>query len=180
MSKEFNPQRLDVRAFAENGAELTDRIPLRKLARLAEEAEGRELDRPVSWSVRGALRDPASLQPQPWLHLSAEATLALTCQRCLTPVDVPVAIDSAFRFVADEATAEAEDDESEEDVLAISRSFDLLTLLEDELLMGLPLVPRHEECPVPVKLRTEPTEEDDPHAAPLNPFAILGQLKRPR
>ena len=179
MSKEFNPQRLDVRAFAEAHAELRDQMPLRKLARLAEEAQGRELDRPVAWSVSGELREASRVHPQPWLHLTAETTLSLTCQRCLMPVDVPVAVDSAFRFVPDEATAEAEDDEAEEDVLALSRSFDLLTLLEDELLMGLPLVPRHDECPVPVQLQSGmDAEDEDAGSAQVNPFAVLGQLKK--
>jgi uncharacterized protein len=180
MSKEFNPQRLDVRAFAEAQATLSDQVPLSRMTRLAEEAQGRELDRLVSWSVRGELREAGRVHPQPWLHLTAEASLSLTCQRCLTPVDVPVAVDNAFRFVPDEATAEAEDDEAEEDVLALSRQFDLLTLIEDELLMSLPLVPRHDECPVPVRLHSgEPEADDDVTAAHSNPFAVLGQLKKP-
>jgi uncharacterized metal-binding protein YceD (DUF177 family) len=75
----------------------------------------------------------------------------MECQRCLTPVDVPLAVERSFRFVADEATAEALDDESEEDLLALSREFDLRELIEDELLMALPVVPRHDECPRPCR-----------------------------
>jgi uncharacterized protein len=50
-------------------------------------------------------------------------------------VDVEVTVDRSFRFVADERMAEAEDDASEEDLLALSRSFDLLGLLEPESLL---------------------------------------------
>ncbi len=44
----------------------------------------------------------------------------------------------SFRFVADEATAEALDEECDEDLLALSREFDLRELIEDELLMACP------------------------------------------
>jgi uncharacterized protein len=62
----------------------------------------------------------------------------MECQRCLTPVDVPLDVERSFRFVADEATAEALDDECDEDLLALSREFDLRELIEDELLMACP------------------------------------------
>ena len=81
------------------------------------------------------------------MHLQVQATFPMQCQRCMGPVDVPLQVDQWFRFVADEATAEALDDEVEEDLLAISREFDLHELIEDELLMALPVVPRHEGVP---------------------------------
>ena len=63
--------------------------------------------------------------------------------------------------------------------------FDLLAVLEDELLMALPLVPMHEDCPTPVVLSTGETgllHEDEagdavPAAEKPNPFAVLAQLK---
>ncbi len=146
MPKEFHAHALDVKAFAEAGADLAGAGTLGSFARLMAETEGRGADLP------------------------------LTCQRCLTPVQVPVTIDRDFRFVADEATAEAQDDASEEDLLVISRSFALPTLIEDEFLMEMPLVPLHETCPQPVKLSVaDPGFE---HESPQeNPFAVLGRLK---
>ena len=87
------------------------------------------------------------------LHLDAEATVPLVCQRCLSPVETPLTVDRWFRFVADEATAEAEDEDSEEDLLVVSRDFDLHALIEDELLMDIPVTPVHDVCPTPVALR---------------------------
>ena len=101
----------------------------------------------------------------------------MTCQRCLAPVDVPLEVDREFRFVADEATAEALDDESEEDLLAMSREFDLRELIEDELLMALPLVPRHEECPAPVQMASSDEDFEEASAEKPNPFAALAALK---
>jgi uncharacterized protein len=87
-----------------------------------------------------------------------------------------VQIDRSFRFVESETVAEQEDDESEEDVLVCSREFDLGALIEDEVLMDLPLVPRHERCPAPVTLAAADADFDTP-AEKTNPFAVLVQLK---
>ncbi len=176
MPKEFTAQRLDIKAFAEEGAQLSGASTLGAHERLLAETEGRGAELPLHWSARGELRNPRGVKPEVWLHLQASATLPLACQRCLAPVDVSVSVDRSFRFVADEATALAEDDESEEDLLVLSRSFDLLELVEDELLMEMPLVPHHEVCPEPVSFSAE--DADFEHESPrANPFAVLGKLK---
>lgn len=177
MPKEFSAQRLDVKAFAEEGARLSGRAPVSAFERLMAETGGRGGDQPVTWDARGELRNPHHVHPEIWLFLQAGARLSLTCQRCLAPVEVDVAVDRTFRFVADEAMAEAEDDESEEDLLALSRSFDLPALVEDEILMDLPLVPRHEECPEPLPAPVDDLSDEAESSKP-NPFAILGQLKK--
>jgi uncharacterized protein len=92
-------------------------------------------------------------------------------------VDTEVSADRWFRFAADEATAAALDDESEEDVLVLSSEFDLLMLVEDELLMALPLVPRHETCPVEVKLAVQDADFAAADAVKPSPFAALASLR---
>ncbi len=87
-----------------------------------------------------------------------------------------LSVDRAFRFVADEATAMAEDDEAEEDLLVLGPAFDALALIEDELLMALPLVPRHPACPQPLS-GPEGLAEPPPELARPNPFAVLSGLK---
>ena len=177
MAKEFDPHRLDVHRFAEEGAVLQAKSPLSAFARLSAEAAGGDPDLAVHWHARGELLDPQHHAPAVWLHLQADAILPLVCQRCLNPVQLPVAVDRSFRFVADEATAAAQDDDAEEDLLAISRSFDLLELVEDELLMDLPVAPRHEACPEPVKMSVTDAAFEAAGAERENPFAVLGRLK---
>ncbi len=177
MAKDFDPHRLDVRRFAEEGAELETDEGLHQLRRLAAETVGSPRDRTVHWQASGEMLNPGHVQPQVWLHLRADATLPLVCQRCLTPVDVPVTVDRSFRFVEDEATAAAEDDDAEEDLLAMSRSFDLVELVEDELLMEMPVAPRHEVCPEPVKMSAQDADFDAAGGERENPFAVLGRLK---
>src|SRR5690348_14702811 len=120
MSKPFNARHLDVKSFAEEAGEFAGQEPLRSHARLFAETQGRGAETPVTWAASGELRNAGHVQPEVWLRLKAGALLSLTCQRCLTPVDMPVSVDRSFRFVGDEETAASEDDQSEEDVLALS------------------------------------------------------------
>ena len=177
MSKEFVAHRLDVVAFAREGASLQGREALRQRTRLLDETRGQGAELPVQWQARGEAVAVTGGEPQIWLHLKASAVLPLTCQRCLAPVDVTLTVDRSFRFVADEATALAQDDESEEDLLALSRDFDLAQLVEDELLMEMPAVPRHDVCPVEVKLVATDPAFDGQEGAKPHPFAVLQKLK---
>jgi uncharacterized protein len=177
MAKDFDPHRLDVRRFAEQGAELHENEPLQGFPRLLAETAEADAGLPVDWHARGELLNPMHHQPEVWVHLEANATLPLVCQRCLQPVDLPLAVDRSFRFVADEATAAAEDDAAEEDLLALSRSFDLHELVEDELLMEVPVAPRHEACPEPVKMSATDPGFEAASAEREHPFALLGKLK---
>jgi uncharacterized protein len=178
MPKDLDPHRLDVRRFAEEGTALEARDPLVAYQRLrAETPDGDLTATDVHWRARGEMLNPNHVHPQIWVHLQAEARLPLVCQRCLLPVDVPLHVDRSFRFVSDEATAAAEDDQSEEDLLALSRSFDLLELVEDELLMELPLAPRHEVCPEAVKMSATDPDFESASAEREHPFAVLGRLK---
>jgi uncharacterized protein len=179
MSQEFAARRLDVKSFVQEAGSLRGEEPLREHERLMAETQGRGSAAPVTWAARGELKNAAHVQPEIWLHLEAKAVLALTCQRCLGPVDVELAVNRSFRFVDDEDLAAAQDEDSEEDVLALSRSFDLVELVEDELLMEMPLAPRHGVCPVPVRLATADDEfEPASRTARDNPFAILDKLKK--
>jgi len=37
---------------------------------------------------------------QLWLHLALDLSMPLTCQRCLGPVDIALAVKQSLRFVA--------------------------------------------------------------------------------
>jgi uncharacterized protein len=177
MKQEFAPRTLNVAAFAANNESHTGDERLAQFGRLMEESQGLGGETLVAYSLQGSLQSDAAGKDEPWLHLAASATLSMVCQRCLGPVDVPVAFERDFRFVATEELAEVEDEESEEDVLVLSKSFNLLDLMEDELLMAMPPVPKHEICPKPVKLQaTDAAFEETPSEKP-NPFAVLQQLK---
>jgi len=180
-TREFAPRKLDVAAFAKDGASLQGEWPAHSLSRLADAAapEVPAGEWPlVQWALQGELREPRGVEPQTWLHLQASATVSLTCQRCLQPVQEHLSLSRSFMFVRDEALAASLDAESEDDVLALSRHLDALELVEDELLLSLPLVPRHETCPQPLPVATAefPEGEAGDDERP-NPFAALAALK---
>ena len=173
----FDPLRLDVGAFAKEGGRLEGDWPLPELARLADaaapEAPARDADT-VRWQARGESRAVHGGPAQAWLHLEAGTKIALQCQRCLQPVPMTLAARRSFLFVPGEATAAELDAESEDDVLALTRALDLRALVEDELLLVLPLVPRHDRCPSPL---VASQEDGTPVEVPPHPFAALASLK---
>jgi uncharacterized protein len=171
----FDPARLDVAAFASNHGSLEGSWPLDSLARLAGStvplADGG--DDPVRWKAEGTLAPLLGAGRQPALRLRAEAAVGLECQRCLQRMVVPLAVDQRLFFVAGEEAAAALDAESDDDVLALEPALDLKSLVEDELLLALPLVPRHEVCPEPL-----PVEPETEVPASAHPFAALAAFKR--
>ena len=178
MTKEFSPDRLDIKAFTQAGARLSGHDALLQYQRLAQEAQGLHPDLQVDWSADGQLRTSYGMAGQSWLQVHAQATVPMLCQRCLRPVDVSLTIDRAFRFVADEKTAEELDNDSEEDLLVFSREFNLRELIEDELLMELPVVPRHEVCPETLPMQASDVDFEQAMADKPNPFAALAGLSQ--
>jgi len=172
----FDPLHLDVEIFAQEGGDLAGEWPLPALDRLGDAAHSAARPRPadkVRWAARAERRAARGAPPQTWLHVGAAAELALVCQRCLGPVSTRLDVQRSFMFAPDEMLAA----DAEDDVLAMTRSLDLRALVEDELLLALPLVPRHDVCPEPLPLRArdeaEPAQSEPPH-----PFAALAALKR--
>ena len=182
MSTRFNPDRLDLRMLAQSGEPLQGDDALALYPRLAAE-NGDGAPRQVRWVARAEWRRPTAVPGAPaleapvlWLQLQANTHLLLTCQRCLAPVDEALDTDRWFRFVADEATADNEDEDSEEDVLVFQPAFNLRELIEDELIMAQPLVPMHGSCPTALPMSAGPVIPDAPTKA--NPFAVLQQIKK--
>lgn len=190
MSLNFRADRLDVAALATVNGYLKGEDSLQKYERLKQESCRLEADltdeQKIVWQATGELVDSAGengkVKPQVWLHVTAQTHLPQTCQRCLGEVSTLLEVERSYRFVADEATAEAQDDACEEDLLAISREFNLLALIEDELLMALPQVPLHDVCPVQPKMAAVDDDfefgaDADGVAGKPNPFAVLASLK---
>jgi uncharacterized protein len=81
---------------------------------------------------------------RPCLRLSVRGSMELTCQRCLGPIQVPIAIDAELQLAESEREISEADDEIDR-VLA-SRHMDIASLVEDEVILALPMAPRHEQC----------------------------------
>lgn len=172
------PRKLDVARMAQARQALAGTELLQHYERLAQECRGPMAGLTLKWQATGETRSLASGSSHPALHLQAEAALPLTCQRCLGEVPTQVAVDRHFIFLPDEDTAAALDDDEEDDLLVLARDFDLHALIEDEMLLALPLVPMHETCPAPVKTAAQDADFAVAGGERPNPFAALAVLKK--
>lgn len=176
---EFNPRHLAVEVFANEGASLQQASILAQMERLCESLQGRVEGLEVQWQVQGETRTQRyGAKPQVWLHLQATAHVPMTCQRCLSEASILLEINQSYRFVATENEALDEDEDSEEDILVLSRDFDVLQLLEDELIMALPPIPKHDECPQAPSFEVADADFSAEEEPKPNPFAVLQKLKR--
>ena len=177
MKQDFCNKHLDVKAFAQSSGTLSQVDLLARYGRLMQETQGLGAENSVKWSARGESRPDSTGAEQIWLHLKADAVVPLTCQRCLLPADMAIAVKQSYRFVDSEGLAEVQDAQAEEDVLALSPDFSLADLIEDEMLMALPLIPVHDSCPVPVKLEAVDPGFDAAFEEKRQPFSVLAKLK---
>ncbi|MBE5528947.1 metal-binding protein [Laribacter hongkongensis] len=121
----------------------------------------------LDWSLAGGV----DKLDRPYLVLEVSGQVALTCQRCLDPLPFVVTADACITLFTDESKLEAASDEdSSLDAVMAEDELDVLALIEDEVLLGLPLAPRHEDCR-PEALEAAKTDKP-------NPFAVLAALKR--
>ncbi len=173
---------LPVASFCRDGATLQGQWPLSGMTRLAAAFEA-ATDASVAWQLDGSPKPPAGGQAAPevnlWLHLRAQATVPLQCQRCLGPVAQVLQVDRLIGFVRGEELAARLDEELDDDVLDLPARLDVHELLQDELILALPLVPRHDgDCPQPLAV---PASDESPGQEPANeqphPFAALAALK---
>jgi uncharacterized protein len=182
MEKIFDLKRFHVKAFARDGVSLEGVQPLAFFERLSDLATAQSApdaeNIQVQWEISGETVPVTGGEAQIFLHLKASASLPMQCQRCLGPVHSEIVSEQSFRFVPDEATAEAEDDESEEDLLVLTPELDVWELIEDELIMSAPIVPKHPVCPTSVPMSASDESFEAALAERPNPFAALAELKK--
>lgn len=142
----------------------------------------------IDWQVVTWLDDTAAGHTDYRLRVRIRTALHLECQRCLE--GFLQKIDISAQFVLLESHQEVEDfpiDNFDEDALLQSDAFDLMELIEDEVLLALPLVPKHPqgECALlksstgalveaDDKSKIAPVESEKGHK---NPFLGLKKLK---
>jgi len=153
---------IDSLVFGVEGASLQGEVPLATLARLA------DLLVDVTGSLAYRLEGGVGSRDRAQLLLEVDGMLSLCCQRCLEPLAYAVELRSLFEFVANdsELTQEELEDDSR-DFLPAEKELDVLALIEDEILLALPTVPRHDDCVLPAA--RESTIE--------SPFSVLAGLK---
>ena len=174
---------LDLVALCKSGAQLEGQWPLAGLPRLAATLAAPS-DDSVRWRAQATLKAMSVADAQRWLHLTAQVRVPLVCQRCLGVLVQSLEVDRQIRFVRSEQEAARLDEESDDDVLSLPARLDLIELLEDELILALPLVPKHaQDCPEPLQASVQPQGAlplpVQPSTPPLpHPFAALASLRK--
>jgi len=166
------PEYLDMRRLAEQEALFVGSVPVRKMRRLAPGLASEQGD--VHAEIQFGL-DPVR---RPTIRGRAEAALILECQRCLETYSRP--IDVGFSLVLVQSEAEAEHLSSEfEPLLTDQEQIRTAELIEDELMLALPIVAMHATEDCNVRLDRDPAADDETaEQRKKNPFAALKALKR--
>ena len=153
----------DAFAFARDGRVLEGTLAVSELERL------HDLLAEVAGEVSFRLRGFKGESGESMLHLEVSGVVPLACQRCLEPVPCDLDVDNLLELVpegADLSQDELEDDTR--DFLPVDRELDVVELVEDEILLALPVAPRHEKCGLPGAADA---------GERINPFAALAGLK---
>jgi uncharacterized protein len=157
--------RFDAFELSAEGAERAGEIDARDLPRVSDQLAETADAVPIAWRISGG-HDGLG---QPSLTVRIDGTVLLVCQRCLQPFGARVTQQTDLLLARDEAELTRLDAEETEVVLA-NTALDPRSLVEDELLLSLPLSPRHgeDECPAAGR----PIKDE-----PRSPFAGLAGLK---
>jgi len=156
-------------------------LGIQDLPRVAEGASTVEAGDGFHWKLETYFEDSPGSLPRQFMNLELKGQIHLVCQRCLK--DCPAELSEVRRFalVGSEHEADAfpiEDDQQEP--LVASQHFDVLGTIEDEILLSLPLIPKHPEgvCEAHTSAfgvdagRSEVLEKRE------NPFNILKNIKK--
>ncbi|HZP66924.1 MAG TPA: YceD family protein [Rudaea sp.] len=109
----------------------------------------------------------------PLVHVRADAVLPLLCQRTLEVFELPVHVDARLGLIAVEAD-EAALPPGYEPLLTSDGAIRLADVVEDELILALPVVPVK---PGSVENESSFGPAEAPEEARENPFAVLKKIK---
>lgn len=107
------------------------------------------------------------------IHGTVVATVQVKCQRCLQPLTLDLRAQPSLIVVKSEERPDLAEDDSE--VVIADAPISLSDIVEDELLLAMPMIPKHEaqECP------GAPGHAEGQHRQ-ASPFASLARLRRQR
>ena len=141
-----------------------------------------ELAEPVG-KIDYAMLGAPDAQGHPGASVSLNGTLRLRCERCGEPLDFVLDREVHFRFVRSEAEADALplEGEGDEEVVVGSSSMSLGDWIEEEVLLSLPVAPKHEVCGAATRAWENPQTAGEAQASEgrRKPFAALANLRKP-
>ena len=96
----------------------------------------------LQYEVIGAL----DKEGKPVLQISVRGEIALNCQRCLGELRHAVDLSTVLLLAQDENELLRLDEDESVDCILATRDTDVLALIEDEIILSLPISPRHTDA----------------------------------
>lgn len=155
--------KIDLFEFARHGRTESGHVPLSRLTRI----ETPEPTGSLAWSATGSTKGRHGALR---LDLTVTGAVVLICQRCLKPMTETLDLRPRFLIAPDDDTADALDQDDKFDVVVGAPTFELDTLIEDEVILALPIAPRHAVCP-------DGAGDVDATTRRPSPFAVLAGLR---
>lgn len=162
------PSEIDPVRLADDGVRIEGQLAGDSLARLRALRHPGTVPEPVSVQL-GFERTPHGVR---LLRGTFRTQLLVTCQRCLGPLTLALKVHPLLVLLAPDEAPPTADEEAE--TLVVEGPVSLAELVEEELLLAMPMFPVHRdgECAVPGAKPEAGTVPD-----PGNPFAALHSLK---
>jgi uncharacterized protein len=131
---------IDSAEFARRGRRLEGEFAVRELSRLHDQLAS--TDGIVHYVLEGGLTG----RREPQIECTINGLVHLVCQRCLGALEQDISAHSRLVLVENEnllPTPEEEDDSA--DYVVADPALDVAALVEDEVLLALPIAPKHEQ-----------------------------------
>jgi uncharacterized protein len=169
------PATIDPIQLAERGARLTGTLPVKSMPRLMQTCLEGSDDVYVDLLFERGEGEQVFL-----MHGTLRVRLHTTCQRCLEGMDLDVEASPWLMLMRPGGRRDRLDDEP--DILVVDKPLLLSALIEDELLLALPMVPTHalSECPAGTYVKQAMAGAGTAEGKKKNPFAVLDELKKTR
>jgi uncharacterized protein len=112
-----------------------------------------------------------------YVDVRARASLTLVCQRTLEPFVLPVAVDARLGLIRQERDEAGLPPDCEPLLVAEDGRLNPADVIEDELLLALPLIPVNPDSSLPDEVTGHaPDSAGEGHSE--SPFAVLRELKK--
>ena len=179
------PKRFDLMRFARDRQQIQGAFGLMSAKRLLEDLPKQTVVKNLagvpadsSGVIWFELAGHCDVGRSPQVRLKVQAKLAWICQRCMQPmwqwVNESVLFDVVRRERPINQNTEGEPLDSDvPEELVTDPAFDLCALIEDQLILALPYVPKHDSCE-----SAAPVVMDEPEEPKVSPFKGLAALKR--
>lgn len=166
------PKEIDPFRLAQNGIELEGELELKTMPRLLDYL----VDDQGVVTVKMAF-DIDEIGTR-YMRGQFSCGVSLLCERCLSPMTVKLDVDCLLAMVISERTVAGLAEQYDPWLLENDDPVSLAAVVEDELILALPLVPKHEEpCIANEDWVSEAEEDSQENDKPASPFAVLSELK---